>query len=192
MSESDWKPSGPELDPSGKLVGEAKRTVVARPVKAEPSPAVPSVESPTPGSQRSGWSETASPPVPEAAPYEDEAPAPKRSRAPVGAMVGVLVLLGLGGAMVWYGQSVIKSVTSKLSARLPTPPAQMLSVSSEPSGATVRINGSTVGQTPLFMDNLYPADREAKVEIVLKGHRTWTGTLRGGEPVHIEADLVKQ
>jgi hypothetical protein len=185
MNESDWKPTGPELDASGNLIGAPKRTVVERPPKteSEPSPA-----SPTIGSHGSGWSEPAAPPVPVEPPLEEVASLQRRTGVRVGALFAVICLVALGGSAVWWGQSLLRSVQ----VRLPSPPAPLLSVSSEPPGATVRINGASVGETPIFMDNLYPADKAAKVELVLKGYRPWTGTFRGGEVARIEATLERR
>jgi hypothetical protein len=183
MNESDWKPSGPELDASGKVVGGAKRTVIERPPKTEPAP---STGEPTVGFHGAGWSEPPAPPVPVEPPFEETPSSEPRSSSRVGAIFAVLCLLALGASAVWWGQSLLR----KMPFRLPASPAPMMSVSSEPSGAPVRINGTSVGETPIFMDNIYPPDMTAKVEIVLKGYRPWTGTFPGGQPAHIEANLV--
>jgi hypothetical protein len=184
MDEKDWKPSGPQLDRTGRMVGsEPKHTVIDRP------PVEPAAAEGEAGAHGSGWTVPAAPPSPVEPPFQEVSAPEPRSSSRAGAIFAFVCLIVLGAAAFWWGPSLFAKTVG---VRLPSSPAPLLSVSSDPAGAAVRINGASVGQTPIFMDNLYPAGQSAKVEIVLKGYRPWTGTFHGGEPARVEADLERR
>lgn len=62
-------------------------------------------------------------------------------------------------------------------------------ITSEPSGATVRIGGQKVGVTPWAGDNVWSGDTPVVIE--LPGYKPWKGTLHGGEEAHLNARLTK-
>jgi PEGA domain len=64
-----------------------------------------------------------------------------------------------------------------------------LVISSEPSGATVRIAGEKVGVTPWAGDNVW--EGATAVELQLPGYQPWKGSIRGGEEAHLNARLTK-
>jgi serine/threonine protein kinase len=177
---SDWEPSGLEMDSSGRLVGEKKGQT--SPLPDEAAPKETSTSSPT-----SEWDE----PPPLAA--VREAPAavpplpPARPSGTVGAVSALLFVLLLSGTALWRGPALWREVTH----RLLNPPA-VLSVNTQPSGAAIRIDGADLGETPLLMDNFYPRGQSVKLEIVLKGYRSWTGTFRGGEAARFEVTLERR
>jgi serine/threonine-protein kinase len=103
-----------------------------------------------------------------------------------GVALGVVVLLAGGGAWLWAERALLTGHLVKLGVL----PAPMLSVETEPSGATVWVEGQQVGTTPLAVDNLYP-DKPLSIQVRLKGHRTWQGTFRGGEPVRFKVRLER-
>lgn len=69
-------------------------------------------------------------------------------------------------------------------AEAPSKPAiPMASILSEPSGATVEINGESVGTTPLVVPG--PAERPVlQVRLTLPGRKTWQGNLSPNEAGH--------
>jgi serine/threonine-protein kinase len=194
--DADWQPSaGVELSASGRLIQSGDRRPQSRSPDAptpearepapelvsdsaqywQPPPAQPQQEAPRPFE-----------PTPAYEPLPGRYQAPPRRRAPVKWLaVGALLLLA-GGAYLYF-------TPERMRVRLPRlggPPQQaILLITSEPDGATVKINGQAVGTTPFSQDNVYPPDREMKVEVVLRGYKPWTGTFRGGESATLEAQL---
>jgi len=63
-------------------------------------------------------------------------------------------------------------------------------VESRPSGATVSIDGKTLGPTPLTVASLAPGAHRVRIERV--GYRTWTTTIavKAGERARVAASLV--
>ncbi|MER3489381.1 MAG: PEGA domain-containing protein [Meiothermus sp.] len=75
-----------------------------------------------------------------------------------------------------------------IAGRLPPPPTATLSVDSNPRGATVRLNGQVVGNTPLTVTiNADPAT----LEVSRAGYPTYRTSInpRPGEQVRVFADL---
>ena len=66
----------------------------------------------------------------------------------------------------------------------------VLYVDSEPSGATVRINGRDLGQTPLVQENDFVG--EVEVQLVLKGYRPYQARFRGGVAAEVRANLQRR
>nr|WP_281404516.1 serine/threonine-protein kinase [Pyxidicoccus fallax] len=118
-----------------------------------------------------------------------EAPPPSRKRWGR-AVVLLAVVAGLAGTGAWLWKErsrVQREVVAALNIRTAAP---MLTITSEPSGATVRVDGKDVGTTPVAMENLYP-DNPIPVQLRHKGYRPWNGTFRGGEPVQLEVRLER-
>ncbi len=190
-------PGGPALDASGKLVGSAPAPSV------DMSPLLLSA------------AEELHPPAPDARPLmhlSPEEPLALAQRAPrqevdvfaladaeaarlrrrklLGRVAMTLALLVVvGGA----GMGVMRSglSLSDVLDRLPTPSGQqgLLSVQSEPPGATVSVNGTELGITPLVMDNTYPRGREIPMKVTLPGYKPWTGTFTGGKAASLDIRL---
>ena len=122
----------------------------------------------------------------ESSPSEFEPMAPSRSRGrwgPAVALLGIAAVLAAGALFVWprYELQVLRALGL---------PSAVLSIRSEPSGATVLVDGVEVGVTPLVMDNVYPA-RSVPVQLKLKGYRVWTGAFMGGKKSDVAAELKR-
>jgi serine/threonine-protein kinase len=104
------------------------------------------------------------------------------------ALGAVAVLGGAGWWLLPRFQQTLAS-TAGSTPRLRT--ATVLTIRSEPSGATVSIDGAELGTTPLVMDNIYPA-QSIPVRLSLPGHKPWKGTFTGGQSATVEARLEKR
>lgn len=163
---------GPSLDVDGRLV---KRFEAAQ----EPPP------------QESGPIELAEraptvyEPTPEA--YRAEPAKPQSRRGlKLAVAAGVTAALLFAGALLFAelrpGQGVSTSLLGLGSGR------RALVVISHPPGATIRVAGAIVGQTPWAGDNLWG---DAEVTLELPGYRRWSGRLTHGEDVTLEAHLKR-
>jgi eukaryotic-like serine/threonine-protein kinase len=70
-------------------------------------------------------------------------------------------------------------------------PSLSISISSEPQGATVTIEGEKLGTTPMALENVYPAAQDVPIQLTLKGYKPWKGVFRGGEPVVLDVQLKR-
>jgi eukaryotic-like serine/threonine-protein kinase len=70
-------------------------------------------------------------------------------------------------------------------------PSPVVFITSEPPGATVRVEGTEVGTTPWAADNAW-GPGAVHVELSRAGYRTWSGTFGGGAPARIEVRLQKR
>ncbi|WP_375761046.1 serine/threonine-protein kinase [Corallococcus exercitus] len=111
------------------------------------------------------------------------APRPRRRWGLAVALFGIAAVLAAGALYLWprYEAQVMHALGA------PTP---LLSIRSEPPGATVLVDGVEVGVTPLAMDNTYPS-RAIPVQLKLRGYRAWTGTFMGGRKADVEAELKR-
>jgi serine/threonine-protein kinase len=213
-------PGGPQMDESGRLTGALPAHRPARETELEPGhgpgdePLSTANDVPSAGVQdRFGkmfGSEPAPEPAPAPSPAETETQlrprdhfggydplpgdyGPKARKPLTFSVVGLLLLVllvagGLGGAYVFFGPKEIRAKYEDLTG----PPTQaVLTVLSRPDGAQVRIGGQVVGNTPLMQENLYPRGAEVEVQVTMRGYKPWTGKLRGGEAVTLEAVLKK-
>ena len=154
-----------------------------------------------------GDSSFAPPPVEGHAPVFTPAPPPRRGwagrllrglalAALVSALAGAAVLWKLGGLPAPQPRSAPPAEgaprTEYALQGTQGMAAPVLLVSSEPSGATVRVDGVVKGTTPLALDNHYAPGREVRVELTLRGHRPWSGTFRGGEAATLDAQLRRR
>ncbi|NOK38622.1 serine/threonine protein kinase [Corallococcus exercitus] len=125
-------------------------------------------------------------PRPEGTTYEFEPMASSRPRRRWGlavALFGIAAVLAAGVLFVWPRYEA----QARHALGAPTP---LLSIRSEPSGATVLVDGVVVGVTPLAMDNTYPS-RSIPVQLKLKGYRAWTGSFMGGRKADVAAELKR-
>jgi len=186
-----WRPPpGPSLDPSGRLtgVGTAPGTppgveaaedeplvTMRQPDHAElwqPPPEAPPAEAPLPGYE----------PLPGR--YGEAAKV--RRPFPLGLLLLGLLVLGGGAAVLWVGPGVLRSRYPQV---LGPPEQAVILITSEPSGAQVRLNGQAVGTTPWSQENLYPRGAVVDVQVTLRGYKAWSGKLKGGESATVEAIL---
>src|SRR5229473_560242 len=71
------------------------------------------------------------------------------------------------------------------------PPTALLRIESEPPGAKIEIGSQVLGETPLFVENIYPKS-EIEVKLSLKGYRPWTGKFAGGQTAELKARLHRR
>ncbi|NBD09045.1 protein kinase domain-containing protein [Corallococcus silvisoli] len=125
-------------------------------------------------------------PRPEGTSWELEPPVSPRPRRRWGvavALFGVAAVLAAGALFAWprYERQVLQALGV---------PTALVSIRSEPSGATVFVDGVQVGVTPLVMDNIYPV-RAVPVQLKLRGYRPWTGSFMGGKKADVDAELKR-
>jgi len=176
----EWLTNRPALDATGRVVEKERRP--DRPVPAA------AFEAPNAGDEElelarparrapNEWSEPA--------PYRDD-PGRPRSR---GALIAVLVLLGLGaaaaGAFMFF-----PTLQRKLPVNLPLGATASLVITSTPDGAAVVIDGQTVGVTPFAGDNRWRG--RPKLELRLEGYETFRDSFDGGKTQNIAATLKKK
>ncbi|ATB27739.1 serine/threonine protein kinase [Melittangium boletus] len=113
-------------------------------------------------------------------------------RGRLGLALGAGLLLLLGSGAVWLAVPGVRPLLSRMNRTVDPGPQQVftLSISSEPSGATVFVDGTEVGTTPLFVDNLYPA-QDIPVRLTLKGYKPWKGSFKGGETATLQVRLKR-
>jgi hypothetical protein len=95
----------------------------------------------------------------------------------------LLVLVCLGIAGYWLHTAKEKAGLTKI-----TP---ILRIDSEPQGAMIQIGDERVGQTPLYLENIYPRTR-IDVSLNLKGYQAWKGSFSGGEKADVVAKLRRR
>jgi serine/threonine-protein kinase len=172
--------TGPSLDADGRLVNlppsEAPTEGVAgQPAPAEEEPPLELAErtrkhvDPTPDSYR---------PLPP--------PAPRRGPLLFAVLVGVAAVL-LAGLLLapreWRRRLPVAGLDRLIDRDRPA-----VVITSDPSGASVRIGDQVVGTTPWASNNLWG---DAPVTIELKGYRPWKGRLTGGRDVTLSATLTR-
>jgi serine/threonine-protein kinase len=194
--QEDWRPEGPQLDASGHMhVVQPARKERAAPAPApseelQPLAQVKVLELARPlrdDETRAG----------EGDPSESSLPAPPpspRMRRGAGGWLAAAVLAGIVAAAVVKGPELYDLLSQRLRALAPlgsSPAAPLLSIESEPSGAKIQIGTQVVGETPLFIENLYPR-REIEVKLSMKGYYAWTGRFAGGQPATVRATLRRR
>jgi serine/threonine-protein kinase len=215
--EEEWEPSpdGSELSSSGRLLRPAgpapasarEAQAVGAPAPARPPPPAaprPPLELTTPSLAEEVLPMRAHP----GAPSVLDAPAARLELAERGPREGTLweeerprgrglklaLALGavalLGGGALWFKPKLEGLLRAQRTApRLNT--ERVLTINSNPSGATVTIDGAELGTTPLVMDNIYPP-RAIPVRLTLPGHRPWKGTFTGGRLEALEVRLERR
>lgn len=114
--------------------------------------------------------------------YRDDVP-PKR-RVPVWAMLVALVVVTAGAALL-----VDPDLSRSVKRALPSAPPPFLYVHSEPSGATITVGDTVLGETPYVGENAYTG--EVPIRLTLKGYKPWRGTFEGGAEARISATLKR-
>ncbi len=175
----EWPLKGPALDESGKLVGQkpavpAPRPSLSAPKREEPLELDLSKKVPPSGA----WSEPA--------PYRDDYKAPLKRIAALkaAAALAALALVALGVFMLF------PRLQRDIPWRLPGGASRSLLITSDPSGADVRINGGVVGQTPFAADNHWVG--HVQVEVRMEGFDVFRDTFEGSHETHIVAKLKKK
>jgi serine/threonine-protein kinase len=115
---------------------------------------------------------------------------PEKRRGPwlkLAVGLGVLVALGAGVVVL---RPWLEGQLRVANARVRT--ATVLTIQSQPAGATVIIDGAELGTTPLVMDNIYPAEQRIPVRLTLPGHKPWKGSFTGGQPALLDVKLEKR
>lgn len=115
-----------------------------------------------------------------------DAPAARRSSSGV-PVLGVLAFIALVvGALYLWGPLRRTFIDA-----LPNDATPLLLIESEPSGASILVDGREIGTTPFSGDNLYP-DREIPFELRMKGYQSWKGTFRGAQDDRVDVDLIRR
>lgn len=182
---SSWRPPERQLRPDGRMTGDLPRAPDV-PLGQAPAPnphGLPTLEALTtqdlvldklkPGSR---------PQYVEPGAYRPVA-LPNRS----GPVKWIFLLLALGAVAV-AAFVLFPNLQRKLP--LPTGAKGTLVIYSEPSGATVKIAGKRVGETPWAGDNLWGG--EVKYELSAGGYKSNWGTFHGGEEVKLNVKLTKK
>jgi eukaryotic-like serine/threonine-protein kinase len=96
----------------------------------------------------------------------------------------LVIALMIGGAWYYFfGQP-----------KGPPPHARIavtITITSEPNGAAVSVEGTPVGVTPWAVDNAW-GPGPVNVSVTAPGYRPWSGTFPGGRPARLEARLQRR
>lgn len=158
---------------------------------APPAPLPPSAFAPPPVRQDElQWEDR--PPKPVSTFPLTDAPSPAWRRW-VKTLGKLALLLAVAGAVV-VGIPYLKPRLEAARYRLnPLPQVvSTLSIQSEPSGAAVSVDGTPMGTTPLYVDNVYPAGRDIPVQVTLKGYKPWKGSFTGGQAATLDVTLTRR
>lgn len=215
--DAPWEPppDGPELSPTGQLIRPAAPALTPSPASWNPqaqaaatraaaplpldfgSPTTSLAEEVTgsqPAERAPSVFQAASLELQERAPrvetvWDEPEPQPRRSSFLRKGVVLLGVVVALGAGMVVLGPR-LEGLLRTLGLRMRA--STMLTINSQPAGATVYIDGAELGTTPLMMDNIYPAGRNIPVRLTLPGHKPWKGTFVGGQPSSLDVRLEKR
>ncbi|MFZ5472050.1 MAG: protein kinase domain-containing protein [Myxococcota bacterium] len=210
----DWQPTGPVLDPSGKIDHSPPSPQVALgdedpfgktsisgsfpkidPSQLPPPPPPPAPAKPPPTLKPAGFEPPPEEPLELArdirreAQEEDFIPpveTPRSGARWLGRGVMLLVTFLAAGAFLGLYLWPKRHALSK-----PFADKRVLYIDSEPPGAKVRINGKDIGTTPWIEENLYgPTD--VSFQLIKEGYRPYAGTFRGGEMQRVEVKLKRK
>ncbi len=180
-----WNPTGRQLRADGSMTSEVKP--VEAPVE-KPLPSLPSSELPRLDSLSTGDLVLDRPAPASRVPFvEPGAYRPEVIPTRSSPTKWVLMLVALA-ALALAAFALVPGLQRKLPLPMRTPGS--LVIDSEPSGATVKIAGKQVGQTPWAGDNLWIG--EVKYEISAAGHKPRWGTFQGGDAVKLNVKLSKK
>lgn len=184
--EPDWKPPERQLRPDGRMTGDLPKGPEIQLEGISPTPnkaGLPSLDALTTSDLvLDTLKPAARPAYVEPGAYRPIA-VPDRS-SPL-KWVLLLVVLGIAALAAFM---LVPGLQRKLP--LPAGTKGTLVIYSEPSGATVKIAGKSVGETPWASDNLWGG--EVKYEILASGYKPHWGTFRGGEDVKLNVTLTKK
>lgn len=217
--DSDWEPlSGRVMDVSGKVEergkAPARAAAVPPPVVrantavggARPAPVNHSVDEPLElADEGERWRQR----TPETDPIPDPMLAGSPVRTAAGSVIRklvtvvvVLVVLAAAAtaAVIFSPQLGLFGVVRSLGVNKVVPGAPgyqppmpaMLYLNSEPDGATVTIDGTVMGETPLVLENQYPSGAEVTVVLTKNGRHAWRSRFKGGQTVHLTGALPKK
>lgn len=105
-------------------------------------------------------------------------------RVPIWAIFLALLLVAAGGALIAF-----PDLSRTVTRALPSAPQPILYVDSEPSGATIKVGDTVLGETPYVGENPYSG--EVPIQLTLKGYKPWKGTFKGGAEARIDARLKR-
>ncbi len=185
--QSAWVPMGPVLDSSGQIAGheEPKQSLPDPLVFSRISDSQPlELNLPVRSARPEGQCLDPSPPPP---------PPRKRGAFKGGLVAALLVAVGLPIAGYWLQGAKeagywLQGAKEKAGLAKITP---ILRIDSEPQGATIQIADERVGQTPLYLENIYPRT-QIEVSLNLKGYQSWKGSFSGGEKADVVAKLRRR
>jgi hypothetical protein len=113
-------------------------------------------------------------------------PPPRLNTGPSAGPLLLLLVLGiLGASATYYFFFRVKEAPAK------RPIAVTITITSEPSGAAVNVEGTPVGVTPWATDNIW-ATGPVNVTLTLPGYRPWSGSFPGARPARLEARLQRR
>jgi serine/threonine-protein kinase len=207
-------PGGPALDANGQLVGGSAPAPASRaaPASAQAPAPVPPAEPMSPSILSAAedlYTAAQSPrPVIDTA---SEEPLELAERAPrqgadafaladaeaarlrrrrllsrVAMTLALLVIVGGAGVLVMRSGLRVPDVLAWLPFRARQ---TLVSIQSQPEGATVTVGDTVLGTTPLVMDNTYPPGQEIPLKVTLPGYKPWKGTFTGGQPESLDIRL---
>jgi serine/threonine-protein kinase len=105
--------------------------------------------------------------------------------------LGIVAGMAVGGWRAWPLLKAMLPGTPEVQKRAPAAPTNILSLESVPEGATVLIGGKAVGETPLYLENVYPSE-DITVTLTKPGFKPWSGTFRGGKSASVHAPLRRR
>lgn len=188
--DQDWKPEGKSLTPDGRLTGETplprSRDQLTQNLREKRTDEYgrPKLDALTTGELQLDTSTRVKVSKERADGYEMGPPEARRSKKALLAVLGLLVLGSLLGAAV-----VLKPGLLHLLPVLPGAKHTVL-ITSEPSGAKVKIGESVVGVTPWAADNVWSAP--APIVVEFPGFKPWKGTLEPGKDVQLTLELKRK
>ncbi|MGQ0505461.1 MAG: PEGA domain-containing protein, partial [Myxococcaceae bacterium] len=195
----DWKPTGAQLDISGELYQPSSGEGVGQ---ATPSclvcgAALSSADSRCSACDARAAFEKENAPLELAgdprAHLQGQSVLPEEKRSlwsgRTGAWLKRLTVLAAFGAL---GFVAYQWVWPMLEARRSRPAGVlvMMRIVSEPWGASILIDGKSIGTTPFFTENIWPP-RDIPIRLILRGYRPWTGKFTGAKEEKLKVSLTR-
>ena len=197
--EDQWPTPTVTLGHDGKVMG---REPAPEPVPPfEPEAPLELVE-PQPISESAGQVEEPAPPPPP--------PLPGSRATALGLVAALLLLAGLSAFLIGHRRGAGISLEPErpvTATKAPAaPPALeraaqaskaaraeakgLLTIESNPPGATIFLDDEEVGRTPYLGSNVYPPGAAVRVRLRRPGYNLWTGSFAGGVDVRFNARLT--
>ncbi|MFY0529616.1 protein kinase domain-containing protein [Archangium gephyra] len=128
----------------------------------------------------------------ERAPKKETVYEPPKARFPWARVATTLATLLLLGGIAVVGYPYLRPFLTRLFYSVgPKQSLPLLAIDSQPEGATVIVDGTEIGTTPIVLDNTYASGQDVPVQLTLKGHKPWKGTFIGGQPVDLHVRLKR-